>query len=175
MDLKRLSQKPSAAITGLSVSVGLLADFREAASTIEEAIPLVKGFLPIIAIGGTVSFSLWLLQIVYKWLCPKMPKNKFGECLSKIQLCGYIVENIMDSTRIWHNSDEAEFRQLSMKLAELNIPHPNTLPDNPYDLMIWFHYLVVLEPSAESCDLKKARNLHVPTKDDIKELQNSRS
>ena len=159
MNFKAFLRKPMAAVTGLSVFVGLLVDFQGAASKLGGVLGVMEGFLPMVAIGGSVFFGGWTMATVLPFSWSLRPSARFGKHFRSIVKCRDNAMRCMQSN-MSSNALFAQLTQLSNTLGRFGITCPKVSPQSADYELGWFNFLTNLAPLALHKDLRAARRLH---------------
>ena len=167
-------RRPEWVLAWLAIFVGLLVDFQEAATKMGEFLPIIRGFLPAVAIGGTVFFTVWLVPIVVTKCVrmvakakakakSKLPTEKLKACRCQIQSC---LDSVDDALKYEHLITTDDFQKIVVltqtKLAEFEIDSPDFSKHDPRTQsgsQVWYQFLLTLSICSKTGNLTVARSI----------------
>ena len=153
---------------GFGTFLGIVVDYEEAKTKLASLYPVIEALLPVIALGGVLSFGVGLFIImgiiIYKiintWKTRITKTDKFkAACLDKINSCLYEASKI-----IFADSDQArtesyiKFKELSDLLYSYKIKSPDDLDLRHENYGThWYTYLIKLKSFITRHTLKEVQ------------------
>lgn len=125
---------------------GLLVDFQGAASKLRAMWPFIDALLPIIALAGATSGSIWLAGTIWVWSRRKV--YRFQTLAPNLYRLAGLVSN---------PHHDREIRAIAFSLGELSIPVPN----EDAEPETWAKFLEDVSNLASHGQLRRARKVRI--------------
>lgn len=148
--------------SGLSIFIGLLVDYKEAATKVSNMFPYIEPFIPLISIGGAVGFGLYVVLflpgIIISFIHSRLPTVKWGkEYEAKCAELASHIDKYVNRNKDGVPQFYSKARQMAIELSKHGIACPPVRRNNQYCEQFWITFMIVIAAYASQNDLRGAR------------------